>query len=155
MSDTSNTRQCTNLRVHADHGFIDCLPAGSVPAELGPAGKNRMRRVYIAPHAPDQPPVLGPASSFSEYVDRQPRHIRDLVKDIDKSEETTEQLAAMASQCERLHAGTDGGLMKDAGTFGFVWSDGKSIYASGKGHTTGGGDGMSSTRAELSGSSQR
>lgn len=41
--------------------------------------------------------------------------------------------------------------MADSGTFGFVWSDGNTLFASGKGHTTGGGDSTSSTRAELSG----
>ena len=152
MADNNNNRTGQHRTVHADYGFIDSLPAGSVPAELGPVAKNRMRRVYSAPYA--SAPTLAPptsAASFVEHVTQQPEHIRRLVKEVDKSEGATQQMAALLKSGSTLHAGTDGGLMKDSGTFGFAWSDGTSIKATGKGHTTGGGDSMSSTRAELSG----
>ena len=54
---------------------------------------------------------------------------------------------------QHLHTGTDGGLLNDIGTFGFIWGDPTTctIIAKGKGHVPSEASNISSARTELCG----
>ena len=139
----------------ASYTYVDTLPFGTEPAEMGPIGKHKNRQVFTAPQlavkACTTNDADGHAQSFAQYIGDQPPHIQQLMHDIDKSDEQAATVATLVSTCPTYHVGTDGGLAGNDGTFGFVIGDDQSIIAHGMGHTTGGGDSMSSTRAELSG----
>ena len=91
------------------------------------------------------------STEFSQFVAKQPDHIRQIMRDVDTDTNIANRIAQLLTTSSLVHGGTDSGLSRNDGTFGFAWSDGSTIYASGMGHTTGSSDSMSSTRAELSG----
>jgi hypothetical protein len=63
------------------------------------------------------------ATSFSEYVARQPKHVRRILSDCDLTETVTQKLVSLLHSSGPVYGGTDGGLLNELGTFDFVWGE--------------------------------
>ena len=133
---------------------VDSVPADAVPVTLRQVpGKPRQEVYFRSKQPPDSGAPTGPAKCFSDYVDRQPPHIRKLLADCDKSEDACQALLQCLLHNRFITGGSDGGLKDFDGTFGFAWGDYQTqmIYASGSGWVPGLKHTMSSTRTELCG----
>ena len=62
-------------------------------------------------------------NAFKEYVADQDPHIHQLLKDVDLSDTMARALSDMLYATQDLHTGTDGRLLNDIGTFGFIWGN--------------------------------
>jgi hypothetical protein len=112
----------------------------------GKKGVQKYERVKIIHR--DQWPT-----SFSEYVAQQPIHVRRILRDCDLSETTTQNAVSLICSGS-LYGRTDGGLLNELGTFGFVWGKPRAVdklLPIGKGHVPGASLIMSSPRTELCG----
>ena len=135
-------------------GIVDSLPNGAVPASLGPRRKDGSCRVHFRPLSASlatQRPVV-PSSTFRNYVVHQEPHIARLLHHADLSDAAALQLANQISACS-IDCGSDGGLLHDLGTFGYIWGDeaSQSSVGLGRGQVPGSPISMSSTRTELCG----
>ena len=133
----------------------DTLPFDAVPAEMQETAKKRERCKIIYRDKTSSPPCRVAPSSFSEYVAQQPHHVRRLFRDCDLSESATQKVVSLICSPGAFYGGTDGGLLNELGTFGFVWGTSRTevdkLLPVGKGHVPGASLIMSSTRTELCG----
>jgi hypothetical protein len=83
--------------------------------------KKRERCKIILRDKTTSPPCRAVPSSFSEYVAPQPNHVRRLFRNCDLSESATQKLVSLICSSGTFSGGTDGGLLNELGTFGFVW----------------------------------
>ena len=166
---TYNKREDSEYDVHARRGNgrngkssvlrsesrTSQLPNGVVPADMTPIKQKRSTGVTargILQHTP-QFHAMHEASTFAEYVEAQPQHVRSILVDCDLSTTTSQKMAEKLYECDTISTGTDGGLLTKIGTFGFVFGDheSKETWATGKGYVNGATSNMSSTRSELAG----
>jgi hypothetical protein len=78
--------------------------------------------------------------SFANYVAQQPLYIRTILQHADVSDDTAHTVANHATNNNNpLHCGSDGGLLLDHGTFGYVWADSLAYHTlmRGNGHVPG------------------
>ena len=135
-------------------GRIDRLPADAVPANMGPFRKDGRRRVMCCKRALNG--STGGSSDcglFAAFIQTQEAHIRNLLQHIDLSDTTAAVMVSNILTSAPMNCGSDGGLLNDRGTFGYVWANRSTqdILASGNGNVPGHNIGMSSTRTELCG----
>jgi hypothetical protein len=134
---------------------IDTLPFDVVPAEMQVTRNNvKSSKVLYRDKKSAPPSRAEEATSFSEYVAQQPHHIKRLLRQCDLSEITTLKLVSLINSKGLFYGGTDGGLLNELGTFGFVWGKPSGIdklFSIGKGRVPGAPFIMSSTRAEMCG----
>ena len=92
------------------------------------------------------------SGGFCNYVAQQEPHIARLLQQADLSDDAALRLAAQISGLS-LDCGSDGGLVHDLGTFGYVWGDpaSRSSIVLSRGQAPGSSTSMSSTRTELYG----
>jgi hypothetical protein len=136
-------------------GRVDHCPIDSVPASLGPRRKDGRQRVSFRKQSSlcTDVPDTG-RMSFADFVDRQPEYIRTLLQHADLSDASAKAVADQAYNTNNpLHCGSNGGLLLDHGTFGYVWANYATshILTQGNGQVPGYSHGMSSTRSELCG----
>jgi hypothetical protein len=134
---------------------IDTLPFDVVPAEIQ-VTKNIVKYCKVLYRGKTSlPPSREEATTFSEYVAQQPNHVRRRLRHSDLSETTKQKLVSLIRSPGRFYGRTDGGLLHEFGTFGFVWGNTSAVdklLPIGKGHVSGASFIMSSTRAEMCGS---
>jgi hypothetical protein len=132
----------------------DTLPFDVVPAEMQGTAKKRERCKIIHRDKTTPPLCRAEPSSFSEYVAQQPNHVRRLFRNCDLSESATQKVVSLICS-GTFFGGTDGGLLNELGTFGFVWgvtrNEVDTLLPVGKGNVPGASLIMSSTRTELCG----
>jgi ribonuclease HI len=132
----------------------DTLPFDVVPAEMQVTTKKVKQSKVLHRGQTFTPPSRAEATSFSEYVAQQPPHVQRLLRHCDLTEITTRKLVTLISSPRPFDGGTDGGLLNEFGTFGYVWGNSFAVdklLPVGKGHVPGASFIMSSTRAELCG----
>jgi ribonuclease HI len=136
-------------------GIVDSLPTESIPAKMGPQRRDGKRSVaFWQRKQPDGVQDERVASLFEDSVQRQPEHIRQTMLHADLSEVSAQRVVAQTIYGQRrLAAGTDGGLSKGYGTFGYIWAnpEDREVLTSGCGEVPGQVVSMSSTRTELCG----
>jgi hypothetical protein len=127
---------------------IDTLPFDVVPAEMQ-VTTNDVKHCKILYRGKSLPaPCRAGATSFSEYVAQQPKHVGRILSDCDLTETATQKLVSLLRSPGPVYGGTDDG------TFGFVWGDiskANTLFPIGKGHVPGAPLIMSSTRSEIAG----
>jgi hypothetical protein len=101
---------------------IDTLPFDVVPAEMQ-VTTNNVKHCEVLYRGKSLPaPCRVKATSFSEYVAQQPKHVRRILSDCDLTETITQKLVSLLRSSDPVYGGgTDGGLLYELGTFGFVW----------------------------------
>ena len=71
----------------ASYTYVDTIPFGTEPAEMGPVGKNKNRHVFTAPHPAATVRTTNDAdvqaTSFAQYIGDQPPHLQQLMHDIE------------------------------------------------------------------------
>jgi hypothetical protein len=99
-------------------------PIDAVPAELGPTRKDGRRQVSCRQML-NSSKTTGDVGyeSFADFVKDQPAHIQHLLCDVDLSKATAAAVARHVLTADRLHCGSEGGLLNGKGTFRFVWAD--------------------------------
>jgi ribonuclease HI len=133
---------------------IDTLPFDVVPADMQVTKNNVKHCKVLSRSKMSLPPSREEATTFSEYVAQQPNHVRHLLRHCDLSEITTQKLVSLIRSPGPFYGGTDGGLLNELGTYGFVWGNYSAVdklLPIGKGHVPGASFIMSSTRAEMCG----
>jgi hypothetical protein len=119
-------------------GRVDKIRADAVPASPGPRRKDGRQRVTLRNRKPHTTVSLDDLTnlSFASYVQSQDDHIRSILQYANVSNECAAAVANQINSEAPLFGGTNGGLMKGRGTFGFVWAEEVSfeILASGKGN---------------------
>jgi hypothetical protein len=140
---------------------IDTLPFDVLPAEMQ-VTTNKVKHCKVLYRGKSlHAPCRVEATSLSEYVAQQPKHVRRILSDVrrilsdcDITETATQKLVSLLRSPGPVYGGTDGGLLNGLGTFGFVWgniSEANALYPIGKGHVPGAPLIMSSTRTEIAG----
>jgi hypothetical protein len=98
---------------------IGTLPFDVVPAEMQ-VTTNNVKHCKVLYRGKSLPaPCRVEATSFSEYVAQQPKHVRRILSDCD----LTETVFVAALFRSRIYGGTDGGELNELGTFGFFGGD--------------------------------
>jgi hypothetical protein len=123
-ADTAASRGRHQFVTSTPIGRVDHCPNDSVPASLGPRRKDGQQRVSFRQqsHLCTEVPDTG-MMSFADFVDGQPEYIRTLLQHADLSDATAKAVANQAYNTNNpLHCGSDGGLLLDHGTFGYVWA---------------------------------
>jgi len=152
------------MRSHGRNGkstvFRSASIATAVPDNVTPANMMAIQRkqhtsvttrgAIMLPNSTD---ATHASRTFAEYVAAQPEHVQRILENCDLSTATAQTTAEKVYECGNISIGTDGGLLDEIGTFGYVFGDHESTetYATGKGYVNGASSNMSSTRAELAG----
>jgi ribonuclease HI len=135
-------------------GIVDSVPPSSVPAEMGSQRRDGRRQVqFRLRQLRTREELINQSTTFEEFVNRQGVHIQQTMQYSDQSDDTATKIIQQIYTAKQLVAGTDGGLLNDNGTFGYVWANPEDmdILAKGRGNVPGQPVSMSSTRAELCG----
>jgi ribonuclease HI/exonuclease III len=136
-------------------GTVDSIPTHSLPAFMGSPSRSGQRRVSFRQREPGTTETLPTpeVTSFAAYVATQDLHIRQLLEHADVSDNSAAAVLHQLYTQRHIVAGTDGGLLNDNGTFGYVWANPVDIttLSSGRGEVPGHPVSMSSTRTELCG----
>ena len=134
----------------------------AIPIEIEGTVQHRVRKIRIWSRKPIKKVlpsrvsltrVVSQNRCFEVYFSRQAPHIREILQFCDISENVVYNFAELIHSSKNLVSGSDGGLLVQQGTFGFVWgnqSDG-SIIAAGRGVVDSCAGILSSTRTELVG----
>jgi hypothetical protein len=101
----------------------DTLPFDAVPAEMQVTKTKHTRCKIIHRGQMSSPPCRAAPTSFFEYVQQQPNHVRRILSDCVLTENATQKFVSLICSPGSFSGGTDGGLLNELGTFGFVWGN--------------------------------
>jgi hypothetical protein len=118
-------------------GTVNLVPPHSVPAEMGTQQRNGQRPVQLRAQqhrhrTRDQ--LIEQPTTFDDFVKQQGAHIQQTMQYLDQSNATAAKIITQLYTAKQLVAGTDGGLLNDDGTFGYVWANPENIDVLAKGH---------------------
>ena len=134
----------------------------AVPIEIDGSAQHRGRKLRIWSRKPIKivlpnlaPPARGISQNrcFEVFFSSQSPHIQEILQFCDISENSAYTFAELIHSSKNLASGSDGGLLVNQGTFGFVWGNTEdgSIVTAGRGVVDACAGILSSTRTELVG----